>query len=375
MANRYCDYSIVAGDTSGDGSIGNPYRTIQKCISVMTGADTCWVANTIPQILSVRLDFNFSGYVNNGKSPIFRGWDRGGSQFSLRPNEVIPRPMGYIDINNQINLANYDQKFTLIDLRFYNPSAAGRIVFLPQFSRMDGCEIGALTGDRGGIYVNGPYVNINNLYVDSTYNSTQPVIDVGQPNSRITNSYFNNPRPGASNATVYVRSNASSTTIANNIFSLNQNEGAVRFENNQGCVVEGNSLQSDNLASQYGVFCNHTSLHPVDFTNNVFYNFNNTSQNPIKLRANTIMGTNGYNAYYDCNANDVPADMLLNLTAYDITGVGNPFVDSINSDYKVTGSAAQGVARSNATAVLDMGAVQGPSGGSGSANNIFILNA
>lgn len=78
MADWYCDYA-TGDDSTGDGSSGTPYKTLQKCIDSAARGDNIWIANTAAQVLSSALTWN-TGYNTAGSGEtVIRGWDNGGA--------------------------------------------------------------------------------------------------------------------------------------------------------------------------------------------------------------------------------------------------------------------------------------------------------
>ena len=73
MADIHCDYG-VGDDTTGDGSAGNPYKTLQKAVDVCAASgDFIWVGDSADQVLSASIDWT-TGYA--GVLTTIRGWDQ-----------------------------------------------------------------------------------------------------------------------------------------------------------------------------------------------------------------------------------------------------------------------------------------------------------
>jgi len=78
MADWYCD-NTNGNDSTGSGTSGSPYQTIQKCVDSATRGDNIYVANTSAQVLSSALSWS-TGFTNTGTNPTtIIGWDNGGS--------------------------------------------------------------------------------------------------------------------------------------------------------------------------------------------------------------------------------------------------------------------------------------------------------
>jgi hypothetical protein len=76
MADWYCD-NTNGNDTTGDGSTGTPYQTLQKILDVAAGGDNAFVANTSAQPAVV---YNFTGITTSTTASFkIAPWDNGGS--------------------------------------------------------------------------------------------------------------------------------------------------------------------------------------------------------------------------------------------------------------------------------------------------------
>lgn len=76
MADIHCD-NTNGNDSTGDGSAGNPYQTLQKCVDVAAGGDTIWVGDSSAQTLSAAITWNtgWSGGTTADNPLTIRGWD------------------------------------------------------------------------------------------------------------------------------------------------------------------------------------------------------------------------------------------------------------------------------------------------------------
>ena len=96
MADWYCDYA-TGNDSTGSGTSGSPYQTLQKCVDSATRGDTIYVANTSAQVFSSALSFG-TGYTAIGTGEtLITGWDNGGSLSLTVPGTAGTIPAGKID--------------------------------------------------------------------------------------------------------------------------------------------------------------------------------------------------------------------------------------------------------------------------------------
>ena len=78
MADYYAD-NTNGDDTTGDGSSGNPWATIQKAVDNATGGDTIHLANTSAFVLSSSVNWTLFGATSADAPLLITSWDNGGS--------------------------------------------------------------------------------------------------------------------------------------------------------------------------------------------------------------------------------------------------------------------------------------------------------
>lgn len=80
MADKYTDITN-GNDSTGDGSAGTPYQTIQKAIDNANGGDVIWVGDSGTNTLSSQLNWTSFGGVQDTSLDnrlVVRGWDYSG---------------------------------------------------------------------------------------------------------------------------------------------------------------------------------------------------------------------------------------------------------------------------------------------------------
>jgi hypothetical protein len=368
MATWYCDYTN-GDDTTGSGTSGAPWKTLQKTVNSATGGDTINIANTSAQVLAAAITWNTGFTADNTKYTIFQAWDNGGSLTIQRPDEATARDAGVIDGNNAttflFSITSQPEKIKFLNIRFQNHSLAGNTYMINSgiLWSYNGCDFDLQS--RAGQYIYMDGANRRNFFINNYFHGA-----VNPPANAIHAHYdyfeSNWIEATLNNSTrVLVSFLAVISNFKSNIVKLTGSGRAVASGDN--AVIIENTFISDGAASQDMIYITSGFINGI--YNNLFYNVDGASSKPLNITA-TPMGALGYNAFYDCNANTIPSATVIsqNLTANDVSTTGDPFVDSANDDYTLdptTGAAAIGAGLGNYNSYVDIGAVQSQSGGGG----------
>lgn len=333
MATWYCDYTN-GDDTTGSGASGAPWKTLQKAVNSATGGDTINIADTSAQVLSASISWSSGWTADNTKKTIIQAWANGGAITIQRPDEATARVGATINGNgfNIFSSTSHPNNLFLKNLKFTGGSdrllrlyGTGSIVYGCEFygstngslEFQDSTQTGAynyihsFTSAFGSVTLNNTFF-INNFIESQNIPNTSGALGVNNPRSIITG----------------------------NIIKLSSTNRYGLYVSNSPSYIFGNTFISDGTASHSGVYTLGTP-NAVSIYNNLFYNFDGASSQPLSFGATSNMGIVGYNAYYDCNSNATPRLIVADLTANDVIGTGDPFVDSANDDYSVTGSTAE----------------------------------
>ena len=360
MANWYCDYTN-GDDTTGDGSSGTPWKTIQKTINSATGGDTIFIANTSAQVLAAAITWNTGWTANNNKYTIIQAWDNGGAITIQRPDEAIARVGATIDGNSSItafiSATSAPQKIVFKNLNIINFTGT---TFFNEQSIIKGC---AFTGFN----VFGDAINLN-LYcmVFNSYfynNSCLSIINTNTGSVIQNNLFKNNPLSSTFSDRDVIRGNGNNILVLNNIF--NNSRGGITCIS-FGAIVCGNTFLNITAGTKAGVRLNQNLC---SVYNNIFVNIAGSGGVAIKSTSALILNVLGNNLFYANDSNMSSFTQVgVDLTANDITASGDPFVDSANDDYTlIESSAARQAALANPNSKLDIGAVQSEYGSGGGA--------
>lgn len=331
MATFHCD-ATNGNDTTGDGSSGTPYATIQKCVDNMTGGDTCKVANTSAQVLSAQISWSSGWTADNTKVTVFESWDNGGSITIQRPDEASARTGATIDCNNAVSQAfattSQPQNVCYRNLKIINSTSYG--LKIDQFYHtVFGCEFDGTANTND--------VEVRNNIASVVYNYFHGATSTGfvdiQRSSFLYNYIDGSTATGTSRA--LVEGTSGYDTIVGNTFILNtDNKEALSVLGSSNHIVE-NTFVGSGGTGEIGI----TTTGTYDtIMNNVFYHFDGTSALPIEFGASVVVFNLGYNGLFDCNSYTPPTKTINDLTGNDVTGSGDPFVDSASDDYSVAGS-------------------------------------
>lgn len=337
MANWYCDYTN-GNDTTGSGTSGSPYKTVQKCVNVATGGDTINIANTSAQVLSAAISWSSGWTADNTKYTYFQSWDNGGALQIQKPNEPAPRVGAYINGNNAavffFSTTSIPDRIICKNLKFYNNDVAGNpYMFInSSYSGFFGCEFDGSGTACSFIYESGVArcSHVNNYYHSST-NAANSLLRL--EDSIFSCNYISDITLNSSSRVIVDFLSVVSVCLGNLIQFSGSGKGISSADYTS---VVGNTIIGNSASNQIGATS--ASGTRQQYYNNLFYKFDGTSSKPLDISSSPLVV--GYNAFFDCNANTLPSQIAQNLTAFDVTGVGDPFVDSGNDDFAVTGSTA-----------------------------------
>ncbi len=336
MANWYCDYTN-GNDTTGSGTSGSPYKTVQKCVNVATGGDTIYIANTSAQVLTAAIFWTGGWTADNTKYTTFNSWNNGGSITVQKPNEASARVGATIDGNGTttflINTSSMPEKLVFNNIRFkgHDIGANPYMLIIGNRFQFNGCVFdgggvaAALiysTGAEKQYFVNNYFYNCVNASFDTI------IIQDGAFINNFVDIEFN------SSSRVILLCQSVISEVSGNIIKLTGAGKGISFGNYSNICA--NTIIGDSSANQTGIYSPSTGSQQI--FNNILYKFNGTSSVPIDVDSTIILL--GFNAFFDCNASSIPSVIAMNLTGSDVSGTGDPFVNSAGNDYSVAGSAA-----------------------------------
>ena len=370
MANIYIDAANGDGGT-GDGPIGNPYKTLQVGINNATGGDSIFLADNVAHILTAAINWDTGFTISNNFYLKIKPYSVNGAITIQRPDESSPRMGAIIDGNNTavdpfIGSGTKPTAFSVENIKFqnfttytYREPASYATVFGCEFDCSSVGNNVAVRWETGG-----KWAMFYNNYIHS-YTGSASVVGA---NGRILNNYIDT-NSTSINGQVWLNGRNLSMVIGNIIKFGGSNVGLYSLQ--REIEIYGNTIINDGSANAKGIdILNSFDSYIYD---NLFYKFDGAGAKPLNIQtANQRLLILGNNAYFDCNSPDSSNVVSMDLQAEDVVGSGNPFTDSINDNYTPTlASGLRGAALSNPNSSLDIGAVQSAASGGG---NIFILN-
>jgi len=202
MADIYCD-NTNGNDSTGDGSSGTPYKTLQKCVDNAAGGDVIWIGDTSAQVLATAIDWT-SGYGAGDAyaTPLLiRGWD-----YSAGAGVA---GIGEIDCNSAV--ATWDSATSrpwyvcLYDL--YIHDTTGGTITGSWYWRVIDCEI----ANSGGIGIKTGQVNL--IYGCNIHDTDSYGIGVSANSEVVSNRIANATDRG-------IDTDGNNVVIANNLLDL-----------------------------------------------------------------------------------------------------------------------------------------------------------
>lgn len=327
----YVDYG-AGNDTTGDGTIGTPWKTIQKALDTITrnatDGDQINIKAGTAQVLAAPLTLATYGTPTDASVLILRGYTSAANDGGI----------GEIDCGGftmwTVNTYNY---IAMIDLEMHS-FGNNHGVNLNAYITLYNCEVhkGASSpGSKFLVRMESAACRILNCHIHSPGSGALGCVGLYAISAMIGN-YIN---VGADSVYgIY----ASDSQIENNVILCN-NTGSVGIEAGGYSIVRNNSLR--NLAAGTGSGIYAYSSYAAQITvNNIVVGWSGASGKGFWFPGNP--GLVGWNAFYNNTANYTVADQIrVDKRAFDVALAADPFTDAANGDFSLT-TAAQVALRS-----------------------------
>jgi len=352
VADIYCD-ATNGNDSTGDGSAGTPYATLQKCVDNASGGDTIWIGDTVAQVLSAAISWTsgWGGGTSDTSWLIIRGWDySAGAGFD---------GVGEINGNDAVaNIFNSTSRPTYVHLHCLTlHSTTSTTVTGSNYWAMTHCTV---HGGTYGIFL-GTSGSVANCHV---YDCSSSCVYL-QNQTFLTKSFID----GASCSSDAVLIAGLGVSVTRNIVLGNSAWGATNAaigNISDGPLIDGNTLVGDSNAG-CGI---RTTGEIVTATNNIITGFATGL-----TESSGHFAVYGYNQFYNNTSDE-------SVTTYSIALGGNStanpdFVDAAGGDYTPQTFADGYPATffgSSTTSEIKIGAVQ-EAGGGGAAGGGSIFSS
>lgn len=334
-ADCYCDFDS-GNDSTGAGTTGNPYKTLQKCIDVSNGDDFIYVSNDSAQVLSSALSFT-SGFGGTKSAGIFDRltitvWDRGGAtraypdgttypEFEIDGNDAVASIFDTTGIISYVTLDSvylHDTTSTTINhsspdywiyTRIYMDNTAGPYAFWTD-DRARGYMIYVdATGSTNGVNF-GYYGDLDRFYIKTDG----------------TGYYAGGQYYTLTNGLIELTS-SSDVGVREQLFGYHANLTIVGTSDTSQKGFQIPSASND----IYG----HT-------VNNIVANLSGSSSYAFYASSSgTPINVVGFNGLYN-NTNDYAANYEttfgVDMTDKDVSETSDPFTDSASGDYSLKSS-------------------------------------
>lgn len=331
ISQYYVDYG-AGNDTTGDGSIGTPWKTIQKALDTITrnatDGDQINVKAGTAQVLAASLTLATYGTPDDASVLTLRGYTSAANDGGI----------GEIDCGGfkmwTVNTYNY---ITMIDLEMHS-FGDNHGVSLNVYITLFNCEVhrGASSPvNKFLVRMEGAANRILNCHIHSPGSGILGCVGLYSPSAAIGN-YIN---VGANSVYgIY----ASDSHISDNAILCN-NTGAIGIEAGGYNVVRNNSVRNLAAGTASGIYVNSAYATHIS-ANNIVVGWSGTGGEGILISGNP--GLIGYNAFYNNTANYTVGDQIrIDERANDVALAADPFTDAANGDFSLT-TAAQAALRS-----------------------------
>lgn len=364
MADYYVD-SASGNDTTGDGSSGNPWATIQKAIDNATGGDTIHLSN-VQKFTEGDLSWSSGFGTTTYNTPlVFTSWDNGGSIAINHPNGGTIVAAEIDGEDTQIRLFSNTSKPNYVivkNLIVHNMTQFG--INLQSFSTIYQCEAYAIATNRA--LECGAQSKIIGSYVHSIPSGAQG-IRAGDRSHIIAN---------------YVEANNDSAIVADDLNYVANNiiYGAsvigIEFTGSDVSIINNTIIGDDSTAGASGIEDSAGNNDLGVISGNHIQDFSGSGSYGINLNSGTSVVLIGPNSFYNNDTNTTVGSVIaVDLTSNDVTASSEPLTDKANGDFRVKSDSDiksgnylfEGTIGTSFTQTVAFGAAQAiSSGGSGS---------
>lgn len=354
MGNIYCDFSS-GNDSTGDGTSGNPYKTLQVAINdaapVTNSGDTVWVGDTSAEVLTTSIYFDSMGAVSNRYHLVIRGWDISAGATSAGT--------ATIDGNDAVSTIFVAGKsgINLLNLKFM--SATGNLLDMGAQCQLYECELtdwGTAAWD-----IANDAILINN-YIHDDGGSSLDGVSLGANNIVIGNEFKNI-------SGISIGSTTNENTIIGNLI-YGGSEQAINLSNSDRILILNNTLVGKSISGQNAINLNGSANDENFILNNLIVDWGTGGVGGgVEVGTGSSLSIVGNNHFHNISeANYIGKEVNgLDLTANDTSG--DPlFKDAASGDYKLganspaknTGYPAA-IGSQNTVTSIDAGAAQAAS--------------
>lgn len=362
MADYYID-PATGNDTTGSGTSGAPWATLQKGVDNATGGDTIFLANTSPDVFTSSLTWNTGfGATSSGNPLRIVGWDNGGSLAMSMPGAQTDVVVG--EVNGNSTVTSYDSSTSrpafvhYIGIRFkdFVPASSQAMVNgLADYSSFINCEFAGITQFEFGLNVSNRECWVIGCYFHG-HSEARGITSAG---GHIVGNYF------AVHGYAAIINGARTSFCNNIIHSSSTNYVPLVQANSTTGLIANNTFYVDSgVSTSSGITA---SAEEQVIINNIFSGFNGAGGTGIGNSVNVT----GHNCFYNVATSEVAPDYSLgNNVTTDPSFANTATADFTPSGADVLDSGLPRFPGSETDNPSDMGAVYVGSGGGTGATNV-----
>lgn len=334
MADYYCDAS-TGNDTTGDGSSGNPWATIQKAVDNATYGDTIWCSNVATFTLSGDIVFN-TGFTNSGQNfdvwLHFKAWDNGGAKTITTPRGGVVTAFEVNGNGASTHIFDYVSMPTIARITIdgmYAYGTTSNVIRGKQRWVIKSCRLVANSANQA-IRDQGGQMQFINTIVENS--SSGIGLELG-----LSSSAFGCLIKSATGPAVNF--NGDGSVVSNCAIKSSGGHG-VQFQASNGSQIINCTIVGNGAASKWG-------LYNIDGEGSVFNclfsDWDGAGGGAINTRGTAdpqALAYAGFNSFWNCTAEySDKAHILFDDTANDVTESSDPLTDPSTDDYSLVSGA------------------------------------
>jgi len=293
MADIYCD-NTNGNDSTGDGSSGTPYKTIQKSVDVATAGDVIWIGDTSAQVLTTAISWasGWGGGTSDTSMLTIRGWDYSGG--------AGVDGIGEIDANSAAATI-FSTTSTPTDVIIYHLNChdtTGNVIDPNTNWYVVECEI------HGG--TNGVDEASDGIVMGcNVHDCSASGIRVASSEIVCFNTLANNTNAG-------IRIAGSDTAVFGNMISTGAYRGI--DVNQDGAVIVNNTIVGDGTSNNTGIWIASSSYDRHVIINNLIVDCAGGTGIGINHNSGTVVISGG-NQFYNCDTDEASSLTKLSVQA------------------------------------------------------------
>jgi len=319
-------------DTTGDGTIGTPWATVQKALDTITqgtDGDQINLKNGSADVITASLDFSTYGTPTIAAPLVIKGYtsvanDAGKGEISAGGSNILI-----------VNNSSFDF-LTLIDLKIGNTGTSS-ILLLDNACDVHFCEIHTSSNKNVMTFGNNCTFYANYVHT-TTYTGTLGGVLNHETALICVKNYFD---IGTMKASGILKggSGKGDCNIDRNIFKANNVDGSAILAQGQRYTITNNSFFNESAGTEYGINYQQNQVTKAVITGNIIEGYSGAGGAAIRSNSGSSDGHAAIvsdNLFFNNTTETTWGGEPPLIERDNTTAIASPFVDAANGDFNAT---------------------------------------